>query len=37
MLRDREAHAEAERLDAIEAGDCDADGRFIPYDTYRRA
>ena len=35
MLRDREAHAEAERLDAIEAGDIDAAGCFIPYDTYR--
>ena len=36
MLRDREAHAEAERLDAIEAGDIDAaTGCFIPYDTYR--
>ena len=35
MLRDREAHAEAERLDAIEAGDIDHAGNFIPYDTYR--
>ena len=38
MLRDREAHAEAERLDAITAGDIDAaTGCFIPYDTYRGA
>lgn len=35
MLRDRETHAEAERLDAYEAGDIDAAGDFIPYDTYR--
>ena len=37
MLRDRETHAEAERLDAIEAGDIDADGQWIPYDTYHGA
>ena len=35
MLRDREAHAEAERLDAITAGDIDHAGNFISYDTYR--
>ena len=30
--------AEADALaDAIDAGDCDADGEPIPYDTYRSA
>lgn len=37
MLRDR-ARYEADTLaDAREAGDLDAEGQWIPYDTYRRA